>query len=141
MATSEVELPKEMATGLEAKLTEALEETAQAHQASRGMGIHPFFMSSGRRMEAFKEMLVEPGDLVIRDWTIDIESQLAIQDVGRSRQAALFSKLVAGNVGRKILGRDNAAAPYWRETCAALNVFGTDDEPPGTHTSDWATRE
>ena len=137
METSEVELLKEMATGLEARLTEALEETEA--QASRGMGIHPMFMSGGRRMEAFKEMLVEPGDLVIRDWIIDIESQLAIQDLGQSGRAALFSKLVAGNVGRKILGRDNAAAPYWRETCAALNVFGTDDEPPGTRTSDWAT--
>ena len=139
MATSEVELLKEMATGLEARLTEALEE-AEA-QASRGMGIHPIFMSGGRRMEVFKEMLVEPGDPVILDWIINIESQLAILVLGHSRQAALFSKLVAGNVGWKILGRDNAAALYGRETCAALNVFGTDDEPPGTRTSDWATRE
>ena len=137
MATSEIELLKEMATGLESRLTEALEET-EAH-ASRGMGIHPIFMSSGRRMEAFKEMLVEPGDPVILDWVINIESQPAVKDLSQSGQAALFSKLVAGNVGRKILGRDNAAALYWRETCAALNVFGTDDEPPGTRTSDWAT--
>ena len=39
MATSEVELLKEMATGLEARLTEALEETEA--QASRGMGDPP----------------------------------------------------------------------------------------------------
>ena len=137
MATSEIELLKEMATGLETRPTGALEETEA--QASRGMGIHPIFMSSGRQMEAFKEMLVESGDPVVLDWVINIGSQLAIQDLSQSGQAALFSKLVAGNVGRKILGRDNAAALYWRETCAALNVFGTDDEPPGTHTSHWAT--
>ena len=137
MTRSEVELLKEMATGLEARLMEALEETEA--QASRGMGIHPIFMSGGRRMEVFKEMLVEPGDPVIRDWIINIESQLAVQDLSQPGQAALLSKLVARNVGRKILGRDNAAAPYWRETCAALNVFGTDAEPPGTRTSDWST--
>ena len=139
MATSEVELQKKSATGLEARLTEALEETEA--QASRGMGIYPIFMSSGRRMEAFKEMMVEPGGPVILNWVVNIGSQLAVQDLSQSGQAALFSKLVAGNVGWKILGRDNAAALYGRETCAALNVFVTDDEPPGTRTSDWATRE
>ena len=137
MATSEIELLKEMATGLEARLTEALEETEA--QASRGMGIHPIFMSGGRRMEVFKEMLVEPGDPVILDWVINIGSQLAIQDLSQSGQAALFSKLVAGNVRREMVGLHDAAALYWRETCAALNVFRTDDEPPGTRTSDWAT--
>ena len=85
MATSEVELLKEMATGLEARLTEALEETEA--QASRGMGIHPIFMSSGRRIEAFKEMLVEPEDPVILDWVIDIESQFAVQDLSQSARA------------------------------------------------------
>ena len=137
MATSESELLKEMATGLGTRLTEALEETEA--QASRGMGIHSIFISGGRRMEAFKEMLVEPGDPVILDRVINIGSQLAVQDLGQSRQAALLSKLVAGNVGRRIMGRDNAMALYWRETSAALNVFRTDDEPPGTHASDWAT--
>ena len=137
MATSEVELLKEMATGLEARLTEALEETEA--QASRGMGIHPIFMSGGRRVEVFKEMLVEPGDPVTLDWIIDAKSQLAVQGLGQSRQAALFGKLVAGNVRREMVGLHDAAALYWRETCAALNVFGTDAEPPGTRTSDWAT--
>ena len=137
MATSEVELLKEMATGLEARLTEALEE-AEA-QASRGMGIHPIFMS---RRKANGGLQGDAGGA----WRsghpgLDYQHRKSAchPGPGSSRQAALFSKLVAGNVGRKILGRDNAAALYWRETCAALNVFGTDDEPPGTRTSDWAT--
>ena len=91
-------------------------------------------------MEAFREMLVEPGDPVILDWVVNVESQLAVRDLSQSGRAALFSKLVAdGSVGRRILGRGSAAALYWRETCAALSVFGTGDGPPRTRTSDWAT--